>query len=216
MILIFFIVFTGIMGREIDNYWAYLCIGMFPFTFFQTNLGQGSGCVASNAGTIKKMYFPREIVALSQVISTFITFLIAYVVVIVLMLMAGIGIVANAIIFLPFIVALSIIFATGYVLFLSAVSVFVRDVKNFIDATARVLFWITPIFYMAGNVSGVLETVIWLNPLTYFIDAYHSVLYFGVAPDMFGLGVCLLLSVVALIAGLITFNRLKGKFAEVL
>jgi len=215
-IIIFYIVFTGIRAAPIENYWAYLCVGMFPFTFLQVNLSAGATCVVSNAGTIKKMYFPREIVVLSYVLSTFITFIMSYAVIVVLMLLAGIHIGVHAVISLPLIMALSIIFATGYVLLLSAITVFVSDVHYFVDAVARLLFFMTPVFYLTSEVTGVLEKVIWYNPFTYFIESYHDILYRGVVPDTFQLGVCCVLAAVALIIGLIVFTILKGKFAEAL
>jgi len=213
-IVIFYVVFTGIRAAPIEDYWAYLCIGMFPFTFLQTNLSAGSECVVSNGGTIKKMYFPREIVVFSQIISTFITFIIAYAAIIILIMLLGISFSASALIFLPLILLLTVMFATGYVLLFSAVTVFVRDVHHFIDATARILFFMTPIFYLASEVTGILEKIIWLNPLTYFIESYHDILFFGTVPEIFQLVVCVMLAIVALIVGLITFNRLKGRFAE--
>jgi len=216
LIVIFYVVFSSIRASPIDDYWVYLCVGMFPFTFFQTNLSAGSNCVVSNAGMINKMYFPREIIVFSQIISTFITFIMSYAVIIVLMLLSGIDISANAIIFLPTIMVLSIIFAAGYVLFLSAITVFVRDVRHFIDATTRILFFITPIFYLMSDISGMLEKVIWYNPFTWFITSYHDILYYGVMPETFKLIVCGAMALVVFIIGLIVFNKLKGKFAEVL
>jgi len=216
LIIIFYVVFSGIRASPVDYYWAYLCVGMFPFTFFQTNLGAGSNCVISNAGMINKMYFPRELIVLSQIISTFITFVMSYAVIIVLMLLSGIYISANATLFLPTIMVLSIIFATGYVLFLSAITTFVRDVRHFIDATTRILFFVTPVFYLMSDVSGILEKLLWYNPFTWFITAYQDILYYGVMPEAFQLIVCVVLAIVVFIIGLIVFNKLKGKFAEVL
>jgi len=88
-ILIFYIVFESFMGRDIPHYWAYLCVGMFPFTFMNTNLIGGASNITSNGGMIKKMYFPREILPLSQVAYTLIVFLIAYSIVAILMLITG-------------------------------------------------------------------------------------------------------------------------------
>jgi len=213
-IILFYIVFTGIMERSIDNYWLYLCVGMFPFTFFQENLTSGAGCVVSNSSAIKKMYFPREIVVLSQILSTFITFMIAYLAVIILSLFSGTSMGANTIIFLPLVLLLSLTFATGYVLLLSAVTVFVRDIQHLIQALARILFWVTPIFYMVTDLKGVLAELIWYNPLAHFIDLYHDMLYFGIAPSTTQLCICLLFAGVMFTTGAIVFNKLKWKFAE--
>jgi len=216
LIIIFYIVFSSIRTSPIEDFWAYLCIGMFPFTFFQTNLGTGSNCVVSNAGMINKMYFPREILVFSQIISTFVTFIIAYAAIIILMLLAGISISLSAVLFLPLVIVLSVMFATGYVLLFSSLTVFVRDVRHFIDATARILFFMTPIFYLVSEITGVLEKIIWYNPFTWFIESYHDILYFGAVPETFQLVVCATLAIVVFIVGLMVFNKLKGKFAEVL
>lgn len=55
-ILLFYIVFENFMGRDIPNYWAYLCVGMFPFMFMNNNLIGGASNITSNAGMIKKIY----------------------------------------------------------------------------------------------------------------------------------------------------------------
>jgi len=214
MIILFYVVYTGIMQRNIDNYWVYLSVGMFPFSFFQHNMGSGSGCIVSNAGMIKKMYFPREMIVLSQVISTFITLIIAYSAIIVLMFLSGYPFNGLALLLLPILLILSAIFAIGYVLVLSAITVYVRDVQYFIEATARVIFWITPVFYLAEDINGLLNDIIWYNPFTYYIVTYHDILYYHQVPDLFQFGVCCILSVSALIIGLIVFNKLKGRFAE--
>ncbi len=214
MITIFYVVFTGIMQREIDNYWVYLCVGMFPFSFFQHNMGQGSGCLVLNAATIKKMYFPREIIVLSQVISTFVTMIIAYSVVISLMFLSGYPFYIPALLFLPILLVLSAVFVVGYVLILSAVTVYVRDVQYFVEAISRIIFWVTPVFYLVEGVTGLLKYIILFNPFAYYIMTYHDILYYHHVPNMLQFGICCLLSVSLFITGLFVFNRLKGKFAE--
>ena len=216
LIALFYIVFTSVMGKSVENYWVYLCIGMFPFTFFQDNLIAGSACITSSASTINKMYFPREIIVLAQVISTFITFIMAYSIVIVLMLVTGIPLDIRVIPFLPLILSLSIMFAIGFVLILSSLSVFMRDIQHLVSAFSRALFWITPIFYMTADLGGVLAEIIWYNPLTYFITSYHDILYFGVVPGAFQLSVCVILAFATPAIGLLVFTKYKKRFSEVL
>jgi ABC-type polysaccharide/polyol phosphate export systems, permease component len=214
MIVLFYIVFTNIRVSPIDDYWIYLCAGMFPFTFFQTNIQSGSGCIVSNGGMIKKMYFPREIIVFSQVISTFISLLITCVGVVLITWAFGFSPDPLALLFLPVMMLLSIIFALGYVFILSAMSVFIRDVQHVMTVLARMIFWTTPIFYLTSEVTGVLGTIIWCNPLTYFIESYHDILYFGIVPNTTNLIICSVLTLVSFAVGLIIFNKLKGKFAE--
>ena len=214
LIILFYIVFTNVKINPIDDYWVYLCVGMFPFTFFQGNIQSGSSCITSNGGMIKKMYFPREIIVFSQVISLFITLLITYVGIIIILAILGFPLSLTALAFLPILMLISIVFSLGYVFFLSSISVYVRDVQHVMTVVGRMIFWTTPIFYLASEVTGILEKIIWCNPLTYFIEAYHDILYFGVIPDTMNMITCCLLAIVAFVCGLVVFNRLKGKFAE--
>ena len=213
-ILLFFIVFENFMGHSITNYWAYLCIGMFPFTFMNNNLIGGASNITSNGGMIKKMYFPREILPLSQVTYTLIVFLIAYSIVIILMILTGIPMKPDGLLALPIVIVSMFFFSLGTILLTSAISVYSRDFEYLITALSRILFWVTPIFYMSGSLSGILSKIIWFNPLTYYVEGLHSVLYWGSMPNTNLLIACLLLSTVAFFVGLLVFEKLKDGFAE--
>lgn len=213
-IVLFYVVFTGIMRNGIDDYWAYLCVGMFPFYFMQTNLGAGSGCIASNGSYINKMYFPRSLIVFSQIVSTLIVFLIAYAAIIVLILISDHGLNGGVALCLVPMITLMVLFSTGYVLLLASITVFVRDIQHLIDAISRVFFWVTPVFYMADSTSGLLSSLIWFNPFTYFVECFHNILYWGKVPEIIDIEVCILVTILLLTVGIYVFQRLKGRFAE--
>ena len=213
-ILIFYIVFESFMGRDIPHYWAYLCVGMFPFAFMSNNLIGGASNITSNGGMIKKMYFPREILPLSQVAYTFIVFLIAYSIVAVLMLITGFPLSSKGLPALPFIILTMFAFSFGTILLTSAISVYSRDFEYLITALARILFWVTPIFYTTDSLTGVLSTIVWLNPLTYYVEGLHDIIYTGIMPETELLIMCTIISAVMLAIGAYVFERLKDGFAE--
>ena len=106
------------------------------------------------------------------------------------------------------------IFSFGTILLTSAISVYSRDFEYLITAFARVLFWITPIFYIPDTLTGILSNIIWLNPLTYYVEGLHEIIYWGVLPSTELLVACTLLSVIMLIIGVYVFTKLKDGFAE--
>jgi ABC-type polysaccharide/polyol phosphate export permease len=213
-ILLFYIVFENFMGRGIPNYWAYLCVGMFPFSFMNTNLIGGASNITSNGGMIKKMYFPRELLPLSQVAYTLIVFLIAYSIVFLIMLLTGFPLSSEGMLALPFLIMTMFVFSFGTILLTSAISVYSRDFEYLITAIARVLFWVTPIFYMIDSITGILSKIIWFNPLTYYVVGLQDIIYRGVMPSSELLIACTLLSFVMLIIGVYVFEKLKDGFAE--
>ena len=213
-VMLFYIVFENFMGRGVPYYWLYLCVGMFPFSFMNTNLIGGASSITSNGGMIKKMYFPRELLPLSQVAYTLIVFLIAYVIVFIMMLITGFPLSTKGMLALPLVIITMFIFSFGTILLTSAISVYSRDFEYLITAFARVLFWVTPIFYMIDSLTGVLSKIIWFNPLTYYVVGLQDIIYRGVMPSAELLIACIVLSTVTLIVGLYIFEKLKDGFAE--
>lgn len=213
-ILIFYIVFENFMGRGIPYYWAYLCIGMFPFSFMNTNLIGGASNITSNGGMIKKIYFPRELLPLSQVSYSLIIFLIAYCIVFIMIILTGFPLHLRGMIALPLIIITMFLFSFGTILLTSAISVYLRDFEYFIAAFARVLFWVTPIFYTVDSVTGILSNLIWFNPLTYYVVSFQDIIYKGMVPGPELLIACVALSLITLIVGICIFEKLKDGFAE--
>ncbi len=213
-IILFYIVFENFMGKNISNYWAYLCVGMFAFTFLNTNIVGGASNITSNSGMVKKIYFPREILPLSQVTYTFIVFMIAYILIIFLMIITGFPISSDGVLALPVIVITMFAFSLGTILTISSISVYSRDFEYLITAFARILFWITPIFYMSDSITGILSKIIWLNPLTYYVTGFQDILYKGIMPSTTMLLACFIISLTTLIVGIYVFEKLKNGFAE--
>ena len=69
MVLVYAIVFPYIMRVKTDNYLVYLITAIIPWNYFTTAINQGMITVRMNAGIIKKVYFPREILPISVVTS---------------------------------------------------------------------------------------------------------------------------------------------------
>lgn len=75
MVAVYAIVFPYIMRIKTDNYLQYLICGVIPWNFFTTVMGLGMGSIKNNAGVIKKVYFPREILLISATLSGLVNFL---------------------------------------------------------------------------------------------------------------------------------------------
>ena len=84
--------------------------------------------IKANAGIIKKVYFPREILLISQVASGLINFLISCLIIIVFCLIFGVGI-SYHIIIVPIIAIIQSILSLGIILILGAVNVYVQDMR---------------------------------------------------------------------------------------
>ena len=84
MVAVYAIVFPYIMRIQTPNYLVYLIIGVIPWNFFTTTMNQGMISIRMNAGLIKKVYFPREILPISVVLSGLVNFFISCIIIIIL------------------------------------------------------------------------------------------------------------------------------------
>ena len=64
----------------------------------------------------------------------------------------------------------------GVVCFVSAASVFVRDLVEFVPLAVMVWFYATPVIYPVSMVPASLQSLIRLNPMAIFMDLYRGVL----------------------------------------
>lgn len=214
MLLVYHVVFTEIRSSPIDDFWVYVAAGIFPFNFMVSNLTGGAGAVVGNSGMVKKMYFPREILVLAHVISNFIVMAIGYAAVVAVIAVAGYPLEWLPLLLLPLIMVLMAVFTTGYVLVFSSLTVYVRDVQYVLNSIGMVFFFMTPMYFLADSVSGILGNIIWFNPFTYYVEAFHDMIYFGDIPGTRVMLGCLLLPLVSMVTGLAVFRRLKRGFAE--
>ena len=213
MLLVYSIVFQFVFRSDIENYPIYLFICLMPWNAFNNMIGAGTTCVSNNASILKKVYFPREVLPLSVVISNTIQYFFSVVIIFIALLVSGVGISWYALL-LPIVVLVQITFAFGLILMLSAANVYVRDVQYMMNPIMMIWMYASPILY---SISMVPEKWLWLyklNPMVSILQGYQNILYDQTLPDFKSLGIVFLVSIVICIIEYIIFNKLQRRFAE--
>src|SRR5258708_31072939 len=86
-------VFVKVMpNRAIDNFPIFVLCGLVPFNFFTVAWNNGTISIANNAGLIKRIPVPREIIPIATVLSTCIHLLIQITLLLVMVIIFGRGI----------------------------------------------------------------------------------------------------------------------------
>lgn len=213
MVLVYALVFPYIMRMNVPNYLVYLITGVIPWNFFTTCITTGCNCVWINGGIIKKVYFPREILPISVVVAGLINFLISCVIVLIFTVFGGIGI-SIQLLWLPLIAIIQSALSLGLLFVLSAINVYVRDIEYLVAFLLNLLFYATPILYTASMFPSKVRWVLYLNPMSTIVDAYRSIFYYKVMPNLASLALVGILSFIILIIGYIIFRKLEKGFAE--
>ena len=213
MVLVYALVFPYIMRMNVPNYLIYLITGVIPWNFFTTCITTGCNCVWINGGIIKKVYFPREILPISVVVAGLINFLISCVIILIFTIFGGIGI-SIQLLWLPLIAIIQSALSLGLLFVLSAINVYVRDIEYLVAFLLNLLFYATPILYTASMFPSKVRWILYLNPMSSIVDAYRSIFYYKVMPNLTSLALAGILSFIILIIGYIIFRKLEKGFAE--
>ena len=213
MVLVYALVFPYIMRMNVPNYLVYLITGVIPWNFFTTCITTGCNCVWINGGIIKKVYFPREILPISVVVAGLINFLISCVIDLIFTVFGGIGI-SIQLLWLPLIAIIQSALSLGLLFVLSAINVYVRDIEYLVAFLLNLLFYATPILYTASMFPSKVRWILYLNPMSTIVDAYRSIFYYKVMPNLASLALVGILSFIILIIGYIIFRKLEKGFAE--
>jgi lipopolysaccharide transport system permease protein len=187
---------------------------LVPWAFFSNGLSQASNSLVGSGNLLKKVYFPRLSVPIASVLSGLIDFLIAFVVLLGMMLYYGIYPTLN-VIWLPFLLLLTIITSLGVSLWLSAMNVHFRDVRHTLPFLAQLWLFATPIAYPSSLLSEQWRTLYSINPMVGVVEGFRwALLGVETAPGPM-LIVSSMASLALLVGGVFYFRRLEKTFADV-
>ena len=212
-VLIYSFVFPFILGNRIENYTVYLIIGLMPWTFFNNTIIQCAACIVNNAGIVKKVYFPREILPISTTTSNLINFLITQVIVVVAIFVSGIGI-GNAIVVFPIVVLIQYLLQLGLGFIFAAITVYVRDVEYIISIFMQLMFYLCPIVYDPSMIPDKFLPIFKLNPMFHIINFYRNIFYQKQFPNFGEVLKVFAICVAFMIVGYEIFKNMKKRFAE--
>ena len=167
-----------------------------------------------NAGIIKKIYFPREILPVSINTSGLIKYLIYCIIILIFLIATGVGF-SWYLIFFPLILIIQYIFQLGIILITSAVEIYVRDLEYLIQFFLNLMFYATPILYESGAFDGkFFGNILKLNPMATIINSYRDIFFYQSMPRLKSLLIVFVISIVLLYIGLKIFRKLEKGFAE--
>lgn len=213
--LVLMLVVGKFLRAGTENFPFFLLCGLLPWTFFNTSLSASTASMINNAGLIKKVYFPREILPLSMTLFNYFNFLLSFVMLIPLSFFLKIEITSNIFILpLPMISLFFLSYGLG--LIFSSVNIYYRDIEYAVSYMLKVLFFLTPIFYTIENkISGdIFAAYMILNPLAVIIMTFRSALMGYNMPDAEYIITSLITSLVVFAIGLIIFKKTEDEFVK--
>jgi ABC-2 type transport system permease protein len=218
---VIYLVFSEIAGLDanVKNYGVYILFALVLFQFFSEATNGCVRCLVARESLLRKMRFPRLVIPLSVVLTAIMNLGGTLVAVFVFAIATGVY-PSWEWLELPVIIALVALFATGVGLLLSALFVRYRDIAPIWEVFTQMLFYCSPILYVATLVPSNYQEAFLMNPLASLLTEMRVAIVDESAPhpwDIAGGGLLLIPAfIVALSVGLgyYVFNRQAPRIAE--
>jgi len=207
-------------GLQLYGFW--LVCGLLPWTYLNNGLNGAATSIVGNEGLVKKVYFPRSVLPAASTLAWLASFAVELVVLGVVLLAVG-NFVLPWVPVVLVLMALQTVFVLGVGLVLAAANAYFRDVQHFLAIGMNIWFYATPVLYPPElppeelTVLGVtipIRTLLQLNPMAVFVDAYRDVLYNLRWPTLSQWAAMTVIAFGSLAIGAAVFRRLEPRLAE--
>lgn len=220
--LVLVLVFGGIFGKSNEGivcYPIYLLCGRLLYEFFTQSTKRAMRSIRNSASVIKKVYVPKYIYPIANVLSNFVTFAISLSVLAVMMayymLFTDVAIRITPYILLSFVpIIILLVLCTGIGLILSTLNVFFKDIEYLYEVFCMLIFYATPIFYKvdALGANKFVQMGLMANPLYSIVSMFRSCVLFGEMWNWNHFFYASVFSLVMLGIGSLVFYKKQDKF----
>lgn len=216
MMGVLWFVFTKIFPNNSQpHFGVFVLCGLVPYNFFSLAWVTATTSLVDNAGLIKRVAVPREIIPIASVLSNGVHLTIQIALLLILTLIAGKGVHLSWL-WLPVVWSCEIVFVCGLGLIFSSLNIYIRDIRYVVESCNVLLFWLVPIFYSFSIIPAAYRQLYHFNPVAALTMACRNILLLGIAPANSTLILLALSSTGIFFAGLLIFRRLSGKFYDYL
>jgi lipopolysaccharide transport system permease protein len=221
--LLTMVVFTVIFGRlaklPSDGHVPYplmVYAAMLPWQFFSSSVSEASNSLIANTQLITKVYFPRIIIPISSVVTSFVDFLISFVILIFLMMFYKFTPSWN-ILLLPVFLLISFLTASGIGLYITALNVKYRDFRYIAAFIIQFGLYISPVGFSSSIVPEKYRLLYSLNPMVGVIDGFRWAILGGESMIYWsGFVLSIGVAIFFLCLGIYQFRKMEKQFADII
>ncbi|MBK8497429.1 MAG: ABC transporter permease [Flavobacteriales bacterium] len=214
----------GRMGRfappEIPGLLFYMS-AIVPWGFFSGVITRTSQTLVTNQALMTKVYFPRLVAPMSTLLSAGFNFLVQLTAFIMLAIAYALKgdfhwNVGSAAAMLPVLVVLVMVLSFGLGIIVAALTTRYRDFSLLVGFAVQLLMFMSPVIFPLSRTDpgSVLRRVVELNPMTPLIEGFRAA-FLGLPTEWSSLFYSAACAIIALVLGLIMFQRMERSFADV-
>ncbi len=215
--VVFSLVFGGLLKVSTDNhipYPVYSFAALVPWGLFGAILGGTAGSLIANAAILTKVFIPRLLIPLANVVARLVDFCVAFVILLGMILAFRISITPNFI-WIPAFLLLLIVCALGFGLWLSALNMYIRDIQMLVPFLVSLWEFASPVVYSPSAVPSAWRFVYALNPMAGVLIGFRWCLLGTAAPGP-EIWASVVVALAVFLSGVIVFQRVQRNMVDIL
>jgi ABC-type polysaccharide/polyol phosphate export permease len=173
-VVVYYVLVVVVFHRGGEDYGMYLMVGMVVWRWVSSTVSAAARSIIAQAGVISQVYLPKLIFPLSATLTQLIHFGFG-------LLVVALGLIVfhipptTALLWLPFVIGMQMLFLAALAVMLAYVCVFIRDIDNLIGPMLRVWFFTSPVIWREEMVTEGHRWLLGLNPMTHFLGSYRDI-----------------------------------------
>jgi lipopolysaccharide transport system permease protein len=195
-------------------YPIYVYAGLLPWTFFANAIASSGSSLVGSSNLITKVYFPRLVIPLAAVGAGLVDLAVSFTVLLAMMVFYHTPL-SWHLVFVPFLLAGTILAATGVGAFLASLTVAYRDFQYVVPFMVQIWMFITPVIYPPSIVPERWRWVLNLNPMAGLIEGFRAA-FLARPLEWAHLSVSLGIAVCLFFAGATYFRKVERRFADII
>lgn len=206
-------VFDRVVPLDVEDYPAFVVIGLLPWAWFSGGLTAATVSVVANRDLVRRPGFTVALLPVVAVAGELVQYVLALPVAAVALVIYRGGVPGTAVA-VPLVMAVQVLVMLGPAAALSAVHVRYRDTAYIVGVTLSVLFYASAVFFPRSAIPLRYQTAFGLNPVVQLVEAYRDALFLGRWPAWSTLAVLAVAGAVGTVVGLHVFRRREPEFAD--
>jgi lipopolysaccharide transport system permease protein len=220
MTIVFTIFIGGALNVEFEGpYPLFFLCGQICWSYISKLVTNGTTAMVSDGDLIKKVYFPRLILQLSQVLSNLTDMVIALLIFFSLCLWYQWPLSEN-IVYFPLFVFMAMLLGSAVSLWLGPLNIRFRDVQIVLPFLIQLIFISSPIMYPLSQIQSAeaswLSQLYQLNPVVGIVEGFRYSLLGNGDPFTLMTIISFSLTFITFLGGVYFFNANQTRFADII
>lgn len=192
--------------------------GNILWSYFSSCFNRAGSTFLSNARIFSKVYFPRLVMPLSGILYNSITFLIQFlmfVILTVIYFVLGQNVRPNILtLALPLFMLHTAFLGTGVGLIVSSLTTKYRDLNVLVSFGLSLWMYVTPIVYPVSQIPQNLRAIMLLNPAAPIIEAFRFAFLGSGSIEPMYIIISVLVTAALLTVGMLVFNQVEKNYID--